>query len=89
MDKRKFNRGTIGNKGGRPSKAEELKLIEKLKPMEDLAHQKLTEALKNGKDWAIKLFFEYMYGKPKQPIDANVQSEVMQTIIERNIVKSA
>ena len=28
MDKRKNNKGTIGNKGGRPSKAEEQKLIE-------------------------------------------------------------
>ena len=30
MDGRKNNSGTVGNKGGRPKKADELKLIEKL-----------------------------------------------------------
>ena len=29
MDGRKNNSGTVGNKGGRPKKADELKLIEK------------------------------------------------------------
>lgn len=54
---------------GRKSKAEEQKLIEKLSPMEATAHEKLKEALELGKDWAIKMFFEYMYGKPKQMIE--------------------
>ena len=62
MDKRRFNKGIKGNKGVRPSIAEEMKLIEKLSPMEDLVHAKLAEALKSGKDSAIKLFFEYTYG---------------------------
>ena len=42
MDKRKNNKGTKGNKGGRPSKAEEQKLIENLTPM----NAKALEALK-------------------------------------------
>jgi len=54
---------------GRKSKAEEQKLIEKLSPMEATAHAKLSEAIDLGKDWAIKMFFEYMYGKPKQMIE--------------------
>lgn len=69
MDKRKENRGTIGNNGGRKSKAEEQKLIEKLSPLEDTAHAKLKESIDLGKEWAIKLFFDYMYGKPKQMIE--------------------
>ena len=69
MDKRKLNKGTKGNNGGRKSKAEEQQLIEKLSPLEDLAHSKLSEAIDQGKDWAIKMYFEYMYGKPKQGID--------------------
>ena len=72
MDKRKLNRGKIGNNGGRKSKAEEMQLIEKLSPMEALAHQKLKEAIEEGKDWAVKMYFEYMYGKPKQIVDATV-----------------
>lgn len=54
---------------GRKSKADEARLIEKLSPLEDLAHAKLQEAIESGKDWAIKMYFEYMYGKPKQGID--------------------
>jgi len=72
LDKRKLNRGKIGNNGGRKSKAEEMQLIEKLSPMEALAHQKLKEAIEEGKDWAVKMYFEYMYGKPKQIVDATV-----------------
>ena len=69
MDKRKENKGTIGNNGGRKSKAEEQQLIEKLTPLESTAHEKLKESIELGKDWAIKMFFEYMYGKPKQMIE--------------------
>jgi hypothetical protein len=66
-DKRKNNGGH--SNGGRKPKAEEQKLIEKLSPMEATAHAKLSEAIELGKDWAIKMFFEYMYGKPKQIIE--------------------
>ena len=69
MDKRKENRGTLGNNGGRKSKAEEQQLIEKLTPLEATAHEKLKENIEAGKEWAVKLFFDYMYGKPKQMIE--------------------
>lgn len=69
MDGRKENKGTKGNNGGRKSKAEEQQLIEKLSPLEATAHDKLKENIELGKDWAIKMFFEYMYGKPKQIIE--------------------
>lgn len=75
MDKRKLNKGTIGNGGGRPSKAEEQRLIEKLSPLEPLAFAKLEESMNDGKDWAIKMFFEYMFGKPKQQNDINITTE--------------
>jgi len=68
MDKRANNRGTVGNNGGRRPKVEEQQLIEKLSPLEPTAHEKLREAIDSGKEWAVKLFFEYMYGKPKQII---------------------
>ena len=69
MDNRKNNKGTKGNKGGRPSKAEEHKLIEKLTPLADDGYKALSNALKDEQGWAVKLFFEYMYGKPKQQIE--------------------
>jgi transposase len=59
-----------GNPGaGRPAKAEEQQLIEKLTPLSEPAYKALTNALKDEQGWAVKLFFEYMYGKPKQSTD--------------------
>jgi hypothetical protein len=65
------NRGGAREGSGRKSKAEEQSLVEKLSPLSDLAFDALTDALKAKKDWAVKLFFEYSYGKPKQQIDQN------------------
>ncbi len=65
-------RNNGGNKNaGRKPKAEEQKLIEKLTPLESSAYKALKNALKDEQGWAIKLFFEYMYGKPKQQIEQN------------------
>lgn len=75
MDKRKNNGGHSTN-GGRKSKAEELQLIEKLSPLEPIAFKALTDALNEGKDWAVKLFFQYNYGMPKQIIDQNTNLTV-------------
>jgi len=69
MDKRKNNGGH--SNGGRKPKAEEQKLIEKLSPLQEPAYKALNNALKDEQGWAVKLFFEYMYGKPKQVIDQN------------------
>lgn len=62
-------KGGARENSGRKSKADEQKLIEKLSPLEQTAHDKLKENIESGKEWAIKLFFDYMYGKPKQMIE--------------------
>lgn len=56
---------------GRKTKAEEQSLIEKLTPLEPKAFKALEDALNDGKDWAVKLFFQYNFGMPKQVIDQN------------------
>lgn len=68
-DGRKNNGGH--KTAGRKSKADEQKLIERLSPLEDDAYKALKNALKQEQGWAIKLYFEYRYGKPKQTIDTN------------------
>tara|TARA_R110002124_G_C8768571_1_gene499730 strand:- start:183 stop:425 length:243 start_codon:yes stop_codon:yes gene_type:complete len=75
MDKRKNNGGTIGNKGGRPSKAEEQVLVERLSPLDNDALEQLKKAINQGKPWAVKLFFEYRYGKPKETKDITLNME--------------
>ena len=65
-------KGTRGGKregAGRKSKAYEQKLIEKLTPMEKDALNALNKAVKKGESWAVKLFMEYMYGRPKEKIE--------------------
>jgi len=63
------NRGGKRNGAGRKSKAEEQELIERLKPLEDKAFNKLDEAIEQGQSWALKLFMQYRYGQPKQFIE--------------------
>tara|TARA_R110000751_G_scaffold32784_3_gene82050 strand:- start:683 stop:955 length:273 start_codon:yes stop_codon:yes gene_type:complete len=77
MDGRINNKGTKGNNGGRPSKAEEQKLIENLTPMNPDALKSLEIGLKNKEQWAVKLFFEYFYGKPQQRVDVTSNSETL------------
>jgi len=54
---------------GRKSKAEEQQLIEKLSPLEDKAFKALSNAIQEEHNWAVKLWFEYMYGKPKEKVE--------------------
>ena len=81
MDKRKDNKGTIGNKGGRPSKADEIKLIERLTPMADAAYDALKKGIDKGDYKFVQLFFAYYAGKPKESKDITSNGETVQTII--------
>tara|TARA_B100001057_G_scaffold465164_1_gene521046 strand:+ start:606 stop:875 length:270 start_codon:yes stop_codon:yes gene_type:complete len=85
-DLRKYNRGTLGNKGGgRPTKNDEIKMIQELTPLKPIAYQKLEEGLLRGEFKFVQLYFNYFYGKPKQLIDLEVQPEPKQ--FEVTIVK--
>ena len=44
--------------------------------MADTAHEQLKKALNDGEQWAVKLWFEYFYGKPKQTTDINLSRDV-------------
>lgn len=64
------NNGAKGYQGqGRKPKADEQKLIEKLSPLQDKAFKALDNAIQKEQNWAIKLWFEYMYGKPKEKVE--------------------
>ena len=84
-DLRKYNRGTIGNKGGgRPTKNDEIKLIEQLTPLEPLAYSALKAGLNRGEFKYVQLFFNY-YGKPKQITEIQVEEEM--PIFQIEVVK--
>ena len=85
-DLRKYNRGTIGNKGGgRPTKNDEIKLIEQLTPLEPEAYSALKAGLQRGEFKYVQLFFNYYYGKPKQIREIQVEEEM--PIFQIEVVK--
>ena len=74
MDKRRNNGGSRQG-AGRKGKAEEQKLIENLTPMNSMALASLEKGLEKKEQWAVKLFFEYFYGKPQQRVDVTTNDE--------------
>ena len=72
MDNRK-NNGGHSTKGfaGRPKKADELKLIEKLDALIDNEEviKTLGKQILKGDSRAMNLYFGYRYGKPKESVD--------------------
>ena len=60
---------------GRKAKAEEQKLIENLTPMNGMALESLQKGLESQEQWAVKLFFEYFYGRPQQRVDVTSNEE--------------
>lgn len=65
---------------GRKPKSEDVKLIERLTPLSDLAFQKLEDGMAKGDFQFIKLFFEYCYGKPKDKLDVTSNGNTISAI---------
>ena len=72
-DKRKNNGGH--KTAGRKSKAEEVKLLEKLGALEPLAFMALEKGLENGDFKFTQLFYNYYAGKPRETKDITVTNE--------------
>ena len=75
MDGRKYNHGTVGNKGGRPKKTDEektsqsaLKAIVKTFGSEEGAFEFLAIQSKESFQH-LRLLMEYAYGKPPEKIN--------------------
>jgi hypothetical protein len=64
MDGRKNNGGH--KTAGRKPKAEEIELIERLSPLDDLAFAELKKGIERGSFPHLKLFHDYRYGKPEK-----------------------
>ena len=64
MDKRKNNGGH--KTAGRKPKSQEEELIKKLSPLESKAFKALEDGLNKKQNWAVKLFFEYKFGKARE-----------------------
>jgi hypothetical protein len=51
---------------GRKSKDEELLVIERLTPLDDVAFESIKRGVEKGDFQFIKMFMEYRFGKPKE-----------------------
>ena len=72
------NRGGARENAGRKPKSEELALIARLSPMDDLALKLLNDKLEEGDMAALKMFMEYRWSKPKQEV--SVDGDLMLSI---------
>jgi hypothetical protein len=59
---------------GRRPKSEDLQMIEKLTPLDEMAFQKLKEGLDSGDFKYLRLWFLYRFGKPREQKDINITS---------------
>ena len=73
MDNRKNNGGHINS--GRKSKAEEIKLIERLTPLEPKAYEALKKGIASGEFKFIQMFYHYYAGKPRETKDITLNTE--------------
>jgi hypothetical protein len=62
------NRGGFRENAGRKPKADEIALIARLSPMDNLALKLLNDKLEEGDMAALKMFMEYRWSKPKQEV---------------------
>jgi len=75
MDKRKYNGGSRSGAGRKP-KSDEINLIEKLSPLEDIAFEALKEGVKKGDFKYVQLFYNYYAGKPRETKDISINEDV-------------
>jgi len=61
---------------GRKSKAEEVSLIEKLSPLEDIAFNALKSGVEKGDFKYVQLFYNYYAGKPRETKDITINEDL-------------
>ena len=74
MDGR-INNGGARQGAGRKPKAEEIKLIERLTPLEDKAFKALEAGIEQGDFKYVQLFYHYYAGKHKETKDITLNTE--------------
>ena len=66
---------------GRKPKDEELKLVEKLTPLEPLAFKALKKGLEKGDFKYVQFYYNYVAGKPRETKDILLVSEVLRFLL--------
>ena len=68
---------------GRKPKTDEVAMIEKLSPLDDLAFEKLRKGIEENKFQYLKLYMSYRFGRPKEvkEIDLTTKQFEIPTIV--------
>ncbi|MDC1261239.1 hypothetical protein N8Z72_00935 [Polaribacter sp.] len=75
----------MGNSNsGRKSKEEDQKMIEELSKFSEDVYEVLHQNILAGKHWAIRIWFERMFGKSKESKDLNLTNNQEQPIFNLN-----
>lgn len=67
------NNGGARTGSGRKSAEYEAEVVKKLRPLDEIAFQKITELVNKGDRMMLKLFMEYRFGKARQVIEMDGQ----------------
>ena len=62
----------VAGRSGRKPKCEEQRLIEQLKPYDIEWGNMLVKGIREGKPWALKIFAEYRWTKPRPTAETTV-----------------
>ena len=66
----------VKNRSGRRPKSEDIAMIEKLTPLDEMAFIKLKEGIEANQFAYLKLYFLYRFGRPREIQDITITSEV-------------
>jgi len=73
-------RGGKRDGAGRKPKSYEMKLAEQLEPYNDLAMEALKDGLEQKEYKYVKLYFEYVYGRPIQRVNDGICDPMVITV---------
>lgn len=65
---------------GRKPKDYELKLVEKLTPLDELCFEAIKKGLESMDYRFVKLYMEYLYGKPKEKLEIIEEKDKVQQV---------
>jgi|TARA_R110000782_G_scaffold6987_2_gene23697 hypothetical protein len=72
----------IKGKSGRKPLEENIALINKLTPLDDIAFEMLKKGIEENKFAYLKLYFQYKYGRPREMKELNITSDIEQPLFQ-------
>lgn len=73
--------GLVGRSGRKPAE-ENIALIQKLTPLDDIAFEMLKKGIEENKFPYLKLYFQYKYGRPREMKEINVNTNQQTPLFE-------